>query len=185
MRLALITPAIAALALAACGGGDDNSVAMESEEGLTARQLEGANAAMVKPQPGLYRAEVRLLDVDIPGLPQEQVAAMKGMFSDQSNTATQYCLTPEQAEKGFEELAKSSQNSDCKVQKFNADARGAIDASMTCRNGDGEAQMELTGRGTPTTLTLTMEMSQEATAVGPASMTMRINQERVGECPAG
>lgn len=178
MRAPLVTLA-ATLALAACGSPDpdtdgDGKISMEEAQA----SLEASGA--VKPQPGQYRASVELLDFQAPGAPPNATEMMQGMFQ----RTFEYCLSPEEAERGFEEMAKTSQNGDCSFETFEADGND-IDAVMVCTGGGmGEMRVTLDGSGDETSSEMTMSMQGDFSGEGEGSMTMTTKHERIGDCPA-
>jgi hypothetical protein len=177
-------PTIAAMtlsmALAACSGGEE-----EAGSGETISNEEVAERAReaVRPEPGLYRSTVELLEVDLPGAPEGMADMMKRAMGE-SNTANEYCLTQEQVDEGFEEMARNSQNGDCSFERFDADG-GKIDAVMNCKAPDGNtARMTMQGTGGPTSSEMTMTMASEVPGMGTANMRMKATHERIGDCAA-
>ncbi|MXO85788.1 DUF3617 family protein [Altererythrobacter aurantiacus] len=180
-----------ALVLAACGSADEaetdpalgGDTAAASGEALSDDELIAAGREITRPEPGQYRSEVELVNVDIPGAPQAQVDMMRRMFADSASTTTEYCITPEDAERGFEEMVRGGQRGDCEFQKFDT-AGGNIDAAMTCQHGQGTANITMQGEATATTSDMTMTMRQDGGEMGRVSMTMNVKHRRIGDCPA-
>lgn len=177
MRAPLIALATS-LALAACGNPDpdtDGDGKISMAEAQASMEASGA----VKPKPGQYRASVELVDFEAAGAPPEAKEALKGMM--QRNF--EYCLTPEEAEKGFEEMAKTSQNGDCSFEKFDADGND-IDAVMLCSGGGGmgEMRVKMTGSGSETSSEMTMAMEGNMPGQGKGTLTMKTSHERIGDC---
>ncbi|MEZ5681847.1 MAG: DUF3617 domain-containing protein [Erythrobacter sp.] len=168
-------------ALAACGSPDADA---DGDGEISMAEAAESAKDMVKPEPGKYRATVEMVDVEIPGAPKEVQDMMKRMISVGAQTH-EYCLTSEDAEKGFEEMARQSQdNDDCSFEKFEA-AGGKIDAIMNCeRQGEGIARMTMQGTGTATSSEMTMTMDAKAPDGKTMKMTMKSNQERIGDCDA-
>lgn len=168
------------LALAACGG--DPASDAESGGVVTGEEMaERVAAADIKPQPGRYRSTVEVLEFAIPGAPPEMSEMMRGNMAKRTS---EYCLTQEEADRGFEKMARQSQEgSDCKVEKF-AVAGGDIDARMTCAvPGQGTMTMTMTGTGSPTRSDMDMTMKGDFAGQGEASMRMKVTNERIGDCP--
>lgn len=169
-----------AAALAACGSGTEDAAggdALSSEE--VAERAEEA----IRLEPGQYRSTADLVSIDIPGAPPEVVEMMKRSMSAESSV-TEYCLTPEDVEKGYEEMARNSAEGDCSFSRFDVDG-GDIDAEMVCQGGPqgAEARMTLTGSGTSTSSDMTMTMRMDAAGMGDGTMTVRVRHERIGDCP--
>jgi hypothetical protein len=178
-------PTIAAitlsLALAACSGGEDEQAG--SGETISHEEVAERARDAIKPEPGLYRSNVELLEVDIPGAPEGMADMMKQAMGE-ANTANEYCLSQEDVDRGFEEMVKNSQNGDCTFERFDADG-GEIDAVMNCKTPDGNtARMTMQGTGGPTSSEMTMTMESEVPGMGTANMRMKATHERIGDCAA-
>ena len=173
--------AAATAALAACGSPDADA---DGDGEISLEEAAAQTKDMVKPEAGKYRATVEMVDVEVPGAPKEVQEMMKQMISSGPQTH-EYCLTKEEAEKGFEEMARKSQDNDnCSFEKFEADG-GSIDAVMNCSQGNqGTARMTMQGTGTSTTSQMTMTMDAKGPDGQTMKMTMKSNQERIGDCDA-
>jgi len=177
----LLTPALAAFALSACGGGATDADA-DGDGTVTAAEMKEAVAASggdLKPEPGKYSTKMQITKIDMPGAPQ-QVKDMMGAAMSQS---AEYCLTPEMAEKGWEDSLKEGQNGECDVNTFTLD-NGAVDMKMTCavEGGAGEMTVAMNGDVTSTTSDLSMSMSGTVPELGDMTMVMDFEQERIGDC---
>lgn len=182
MRRIVIATA-ATFALAACGGG--TSADADGDGEITMAEAAASTEGMVKPQPGKYRATVEFVDVEMPGAPKQVQDMMRGMF-DRGPQTHEYCLTAEEAEKGFEEMARQAREDDssCSFEKFDADG-GRIDAVMNCNaEGQGAARMTMQGTGGETSSQMTMTMDAEGPDGQTMTMTMKSSQERIGDCDA-
>ncbi|MBX7482453.1 DUF3617 domain-containing protein [Qipengyuania qiaonensis] len=174
--------AVASFTLAACGG---NSADADGDGEITMEEAAAKSADMVRPQPGQYRTTVEFVDVSMPDAPQQVQDMMRGMF-DRGPQTHEYCLTKEEADKGFEEMARQAQDnsSDCTFEKFDA-AGGRIDAIMNCNAaGQGAARMTMTGTASETASEMTMTMDAEGPNGQTMKMTMKSSQERIGDCDA-
>lgn len=181
MRHHFTVAVTAALSLAACGSADEAETGAAGGEGLSDAEIAERAEDAVTLEPGQYRSTVEMVSVDIPGAPPEAVAMMKRAISS-GNTTTEYCLTPEEAEKGYEEMARNSAQGDCNVRRFDVDG-GDIDAEMTCTAADGtEARMTLDGTGSRTSSDMTMTIETDVPGLGEGTMTMRAQHERIGDC---
>ncbi len=170
------TGAALALALAGCSGGNadadgDGEVSMKE----AAKQAE---AQGIKPEPGQYKATITMTAMDIPGMPAEMQGHGSGM-----TTTSEYCLTQEEVDKGFEEMMKRGQNGECAYERFNL-AGGKMDAVMVCKTPEGEARMTMDGTVTPTTSDFTATMAMQVPEMGEGTMTFSAKHERIGDCPA-
>lgn len=172
--------AVLPLALAACGGeqpagdeGGDISMADAAE-----RMADNA----VKPMAGEYRLTVEVLEVNIPGAPANIADMMRQQMAAQPS---QYCLTQEQVDKGFEEMARQGQESgDCSFNRFEVSG-GSIDAEMVCNAaGQGTMTMTISGEGTPTRSVMETNMQGNMGEMGDMTIKARATHERIGDCPA-
>lgn len=187
-----VTSAVLAFALAACGGagggeGDtasadadadgDGKVSMEE-----AANKMAANKDAIRPDPGKYRGTTELVKLDIPDAPPEARDMLRAMLGGNEPQVTEFCLTKEESEKGFEEMAKKSQNDDCSFEKFDISS-GKFDAVMTCAADDGSnAKITLNGNGTRTSSDMTMVMDAKGPDGQTMQMTLKTSQERIGDC---
>ncbi|MDG5746979.1 DUF3617 domain-containing protein [Qipengyuania sp. XHP0207] len=177
MRTVLIAGA-AALGLAGCGGG--TSADADGDGEITSAEVAEKAEEMVKPEAGQYRATSELVELEAPGAPPQAVELMRGMMDN----SFEYCLTQEEADRGFEEMARESQDSNCTFEKFDVNG-SAIDAAMTC-TGDGQGTMRMTMQGTGgrTSSEMTMTMVGNVAGQGEGRMVMKTSHERIGDCPA-
>ena len=176
--LSLLAVSTLPLLLAACGSEPE-----PAEEGETINVEEVANraeGAAIKPEPGQYRVSMEVLEIDIPGAPPQAAAMMRDMMGSQTH---EYCLRPEDVEKGFEESVRQSQkDSNCTFSKFDVDG-GTIDAKMSCSGeGQGTMTMTLQGEGTPTRSVMEMSMQGNMTGMGDSTIRMKATHERIGDC---
>lgn len=181
MRATLILPiAVASLALALAG------CSKEPDGPKTAEQVKEEVAALAKdakPEPGKYRTTIKVLNVNIPGMPQINPDQMNGMFSKTGKDA-EHCLTPEMADKGFEEFGKQAAQGDCTYDSFSA-GDGKMDAVMTCKPAQGvTSRTELHGTFSPTGSNLKMKTESSGASMPGGKMTMEaeVTSERIGDC---
>ena len=143
-------------------------------------RAQRAKVSGVKPQPGKYRVTMDVLEVSIPGAPANMADMMKQSMAKASH---EYCLTQEDVDKGFEEMARRSQRSDdCSFEHFNVSG-GDYDAKMVCNvQGQGQMTMTMNGKGTPTSSVVDMHMTGQVGSMGEMNMHMKATHERIGEC---
>lgn len=170
---------VLALALTACGGGATDADA-DGDGTVTAEEANAAVAAaggVVMPEPGKYKATMTVVKAEIPGAPKE----MQEMMSSAMNQSTEFCLTPEEAEQGFEKSLTEGQDG-CTIKSFNIDGSD-LDMAMSCDQG-GEDAMEMTMKGTvaATSSEMNMTMKGNMAGMGEADIEMNMKQERIGEC---
>lgn len=179
MNKMLLVPIVAALALAGC-----KKDAAPAGEGKSIAEVAKETAGMPKPQPGKYRTTMTMLSLDVPGMPLEAAAQMKKGFA-QHQTGTEYCLTGEEAAKGYEEnVKKLAARPDCAFDHYSADG-GMVNAQLTCKTPDGgKSVMTMQGAMSPTGSDMTMSMDQSGPQMpgGAMKVKMNVKSERIGEC---
>ncbi len=180
MHRTLTFAAIAALALAGCGE--------KAAQTKTADEVIAEAGELEQPQPGQYETKVELLAFEVPGLPPQQAEKMKSMMGNVGGQSSSYCLTPEEAKKGFEEsVRKMSQGQgglDCKFVEFDVDG-GKLAAEMTCDNPQGvKSTMTVDGAATSDSTSMTMDIRQKAAMIpgGEMRMKMKMDSRRTGDC---
>jgi hypothetical protein len=178
MRFAVLS-GLSLLALAACDQADKGPKTME-EAKAEARQLQ-------RPEPGQYRQTTKVNRFDIPGAPPEMVAQIRKMMEGQNNNVT-YCLSKEDADKGFEEMFKRGREGDCTYERFDATS-DSIDAIMVCSGGaqGGSARMTMNGTVARTGSKVNVEVVQknDKAPMRNANIAMELTTTRLGDCPAG
>jgi hypothetical protein len=171
---------LAALALVACG--------KKADQPKTAEEVIAEAGELAQPQPGQYETQVKLLEFTVPGIPAAQADRLKSMMGNVGNQSSSYCLTPEEAKKGFEEsIRKMSQGQggmNCKFTTFDVDD-GKLNAEMTCEGQQGmSSMMKLDGTATAQSTSMHMAMTQKAAMIpgGEMRMEMQMDSKRIGEC---
>ena len=129
----------------------------------------------MRPLPGKYAADMRVLSVDMPGAPPN----MAEMMSSMMGRKFEFCLTPEEVEQNFRAILNRGQDG-CTYTRYNASG-GKIDAAMTCDGGGNPINMEMQGTGSPTSSDVTMTMSGDM-GMGPGTIRMRVINKRLGDC---
>lgn len=141
--------------------------------------------AMPKPLPGLYRSSAELVSLEAPGLPAGAAAQMKQMMANKA-APRDFCLTGEEAARGYEERVKKlAGRPDCHFDHYSAVA-GKLDAQLTCEGANGiRSVMKMQGTMGPdgSDMTLAMDQSGQQMPGGGMKMTMHVKSQRVGDCP--
>ncbi|MEO0906164.1 MAG: DUF3617 domain-containing protein [Pseudomonadota bacterium] len=168
-----------ALALAACGGGGPTDADGDGEITMDEMRAEVASAgSALRPEAGKYAVTMTMVNVDIPGAPPEMVDAMGSMM----NTSTEFCLSEEDASKGFEEALSEGQDDSCTIERFDLDG-GKIDMAMTCTPQEGGTmQVAMTGDVSPTRTAINVVTKGNLPPMGEANIEMNMVQERIGDC---
>lgn len=148
----------------------------------------GGGTGPVTMQPGQWETTVQFANIEVPGVPEAQVAAMRSALS-RPQTRPQ-CITQAQAANPMGNMmGQTSQG--CNFTK-NTFANGTIDISGTCNPPGGQATATMTMTGTYTANTITAQVTTEArpTSQMPGQpqmirMTGTISAHRTGDCPGG
>ena len=165
------------------GGCSDPGADADGDGEITMEEAAAKAKTMVRPEPGKYSATSELVSVDVPGAPKEVQDMMRKMM-DRGPQTTEYCLTPEDAEKGFEEMLRQSQASgnECTFEKFDTEGT-QIDAVMVCeKTGQGTVRMTMEGTGGETSSDMTISMDAQDPAVQRMIVVMKNTQKRLGSC---
>ena len=181
MRPQFFVLPLAAL-LAGCGSDPDPK---------SPDEVIAASKNLITPEPGLYTTKAELLEFSVPGISPQQADMLRSRFSGMASENQTFCLTPDQAERGFEDMVRQMgegrNGMSCDFTRFDADG-GDLDAAMTCSGPAGlEADMALTGSMTTDSSQMRMEMKQSAAMIpgGEMNMVLQMNSQRTGDCPAG
>lgn len=171
--------AVLSLALAACGE--------EAMEPKTTEEVIAEAGEMERPDPGQYETKVELIEFAVPGLSDDQAEKLKGMMGGGVQSSN-FCLTAEEASKGFEEqvrkIGQGQGGLECTYDKFDV-AGGKLAAEMTCKGPQGlAAAMKIDGTTTSRSTSMTMDMSQKSAMLpgGEMKMTMKMDSKRIGDC---
>jgi hypothetical protein len=182
MRLIHTAPLAAAILLAACGGNADT----DGDGAISTDEAVAEAAGAIQPQPGQYRTSIEVLELEIPGMPEEMQRQMRTQMGNaMGGEGLTYCLTPEDAAaNGAEEMAKNMAAADCTIARFDVSG-GTISSEMQCKDASGgtskvamEGQMSATG----STMTMTNDIAlPDGNRMRSKS---RVTAERIGDCPA-
>ena len=181
MRRILALPALAAFALSACSGAGDEA----SGEGISAEDAAEAASEVARPTPGQYKSTIELIDFQVPGMPQQQVDMVKGMMTGAMAEGNEFCLTREEADKGWQTMVDEMAEAKCTYQKFETSGN-SIDVEATCMGENNQAgTLKLTGTTGATSSSMTMEMEQAVADLpgeGKVRMKMKVDSLRTGDC---
>lgn len=181
-RKAVFIPVIAGLAfsLAACGSKQEPDAPKSIED------VKQEAAKLERPAPGQYKQTVEVQEIDIPGMPKEAADQMKAMMKNAQ--VREFCLTPEEADKGFRDMFNDmgKQGEQCTYTRFDVDG-GKLDAQMNCKAAQGgTGVIKLNGtigeRGSDVTMTMNATGGQMPT--GKMNMKMHMTTQRMGDCPS-
>ena len=145
----------------------------------------GASGGAVALQPGQWETTMQFNNIEAPGVPEQQLAAMRQAMS-QPRTMSQ-CITAQQAANPMGNMMGQQQQG-CNFTK-NTFAGGTIDISGTCSPGGQQAQMTMTGNYTANSMNAQISTSVRPPAGTPGPQEVRmsgtLSARRTGDCPAG
>lgn len=181
MRATSILPFLI-FALAGCGS--------EPSAEKSADEVIAVANQMAKPLPGLYETTGQLREFSVPGVPAAQLEMMKKQFAANAGRTNTFCLTPAQAENGFEDmmrqLGEAGEGVECAFSKF--DASGTkLNAMLSCTGPSGtKMAMDMDGTVAPDRSDMMMTMKSSSSMMPGMEMTMVMKSEsrRIGDCPA-
>ena len=183
MRAIHTLPLAAAILLASCGGNGEADA--DGDGKISADEVAAETEDMVQPRPGQYRTTAEIVEFDVPGIADEQKEMMRSMMAQGAAQSATTCLTPEDAEKnGAQEMVKNMAEGDCTFKSFDV-AGNTVTAEMQCAGAGGPTgTVKLAGTVEAEKSSMTMEFDQSLGGEQQAHIKMRMNSERIGDCPA-
>ncbi len=177
MRLVIVLPLAAALALTACNKAGSGSGTATATGGSTPEQAAAALSS-VHMQPGLYQAKIDIKAFDMPGMPEAVAAGVKGSMANKPMT---YCLSAEDAAKGAEAMKAHMAKGKCQFNKFDV-AGGTVDTAMSCQLGKGT--LTAVGKGTYTDTGTVVASTSDMTMGGGRKIHIEevVTTTRVADC---
>lgn len=165
-------PAI--LLLAACSSGEEGGDVANGATGEdVADRMRDAVEAGNLMTPGEYETRVEVLEVDMPGVPEE----FTGQIREAMNQPFRGCLTEADLEKPDESFF-AGENSDCTYDRFEMSG-GTVNAEMRCAADGATQRMTMSGQYREDGYDMKVEMTSDQ----PESrMSWNITAQRVGDC---
>ena len=142
-------------------------------------------ARLVKPLPGLYRSTTTLTAFELPGADPQTADTMREKFGRILPQIRETCLTKAEAEHGFQDMLEQTQQGQCTIDGFTADA-GNLDAKMHCRSGDKlTSTIAVAGTAAPDRSRVTLDIDQAGPSIpgGRETISLTVDSQRVGDCP--
>lgn len=175
---------LAPLTVAACGSGgsERGETPADVPEAMSGDALAAEMKQAVRPLPGQYSSTVELVALDLPGVPAEQVGQLRSMMESAMARTNSYCLTKEEAERGFEEMARESQEN-CRIESFDVDG-AKFAGRMSCSGEGARGTMTMNGTGSETGSQMAMAMDMQSSDLPGGSMNMKLKvvSQRTGDC---
>ena len=155
----------------ACSGGGGN----------------GSGGAAVALQPGQWETTMQFTSIEVPGVPEAQVAQMRQMMTRPQVRSE--CMTPQQAANPTGNMMNPGGAGACQFSQSTF-AGGTINVQGSCNaGGRGSMNMSLTGTYPPTTMNaqVTSTVRPPAGTPGPQEVRMSgtMSARRTGDCAAG
>jgi hypothetical protein len=173
-----LVPALV-LALAGCG---------QDKQPKTADEVISEAGKLDRPRAGQYETRVEMLNFSVPGIPPQQAEQLKTMMSRVNAQANSYCLTEEEAKKGFEDsirkMTEGGGSMKCAFDRFAVNG-GKLDAALKCTGPQGlTSAIAIDGTASSESSAMHMTMDQSAAMIpgGKMQMEMRMNSRRTGDC---
>jgi hypothetical protein len=133
---------------------------------------------------GQWRVTSTLDDMNIPNMPPQAQAQMKGVIASQRNSTYEYCLTPEEAKEPRGKFFSGKEANNCRYDHFTMGG-GKIDAVMTCQSDPARSMtMTVNGSYSPDSYETHVAMNMKGGNEGNMSMKLHSEAHRIGECSA-
>lgn len=177
MNKGVVALAFGALVLAGCNQAYKGPKTME--------EAQKEAAKLERPKPGQYTQTMKVTKFEMPGAPPEMAAQMKATLGQAQ--ATDFCLTQEMSDKGFEEMFREiGKGGECKYQRFDVSG-GKLDALLECESkteGKGTIKMAGTVGSEGSDVTVEIDTKNPASPMGNTLIGMQMVSKRTGDCPA-
>lgn len=177
MRHIVLPVIVLSLGLAACKQ-QSVDVTNEKPSAVASKVPAADGAGAIRFQPGRWETEVKMIRLDMPGMPPEAKRMMEQMMGKGRTIGT--CLTKEQAEKPDSRFFGQADAS-CTYDHFSMGG-GKIDAKMTCKTSEGQQVTTMKGAFTGDTYQTTVETQGQGPDGKSMTMIMNVAAKRVGEC---
>ena len=174
--------ACAAMALAACSSeSESEDASADAGSAMSVEEAAQEFSKLEKPQPGQYSLKVDVTSFEMPGAPEGMLDQMRSALEGAYGEG--FCLTPEEADKGFEEqLGQVAQNGECNFSRMDVDG-GQVSANAVCDVQGGTMTLDMDGTVSATGSDIVANTKMDAQGQ-TMEMTMRMVQTRTGDCAA-
>ncbi len=177
-RLVLPAVTLAALSLGLAACNDRKVEATNEKPSAIASKVAAAGADSVRLNPGRWETRIRMVKMDIEGMPAEAKQAMAQMMGRERTVTS--CLTKEQAEKPDAKFFGQVDEA-CTYDRFSMGG-GAIDSKMTCKHEGAQQTMTMHGTYGGDSYATSMEMQGQGPEGKGMTMQMELTAKRTGEC---
>jgi hypothetical protein len=155
------------------------------KDDVGAKEVMAQANKLTKPLPGLYRSTTTLTSFELPGADPETADIMRDRFAQVLPQQRNFCVTPAEAERGFENMIRQSQQGDCRIERFVSN-QSRLSARMACRLAEKlSSTVSVEGTGEAARSRIDLEIVQTGPSIpgGSETLAMRIDNVRVGDCP--
>lgn len=128
----------------------------------------GPAMAQVQMQPGQYETTNVIESINMPGLPPQVIAMMKG-----KSTTMKICITEADVKNDPKKMLAADKS--CEMKRYNL-VGGKLDAEMACKMPQGAVTMTMTGTYTPISYVV------QSTMRGGMNIVSRTSARRLGPC---
>lgn len=130
--------------------------------------------------PGKYRSTVTFSEISIPNLPPQVAKMMQGQMK--RGYSTEFCITPEQAQRPSPETFGARRSKDCKYEKFSM-VGGKADVIMVCNvKGQGKMRSHVTGTFGRSSYTMYQDTTINNAKTGTMRMKGTVSGKHLGAC---
>lgn len=170
---------VGAALVAGCGQSDSDVDMRNASVSDVANEVADAADSGEMIRPGKWETTTTIESFDAPGMPPQVREAMR-----QANqpTTDSNCVTEEDVKNPRGKMFTGADKS-CRYDRFTMGG-GKIDATMTCTADGGSQTARLEGSYSANRYTMKMSSQVRGGESGDATMVMRIDAKRVGQCTA-
>lgn len=178
MRVArMMMMTTAAMLVAGCGDGEGGQIGADAP---TLAEAQAEIAELDRPKPGEYSQKVEITRLDMPGAPDGMEEQVRRLI--ETSAQRSYCLSPEDAERGFEQMyRKVTEEENCAYETFEVSG-GKINAVLNCEGREGgTARFTMNGAisASGSIVEIALDQSGGSRAMG---LGMTMTSQRIGEC---
>ena len=171
----ILSVAVAALTLTACGSSNDEDL---KDEALSADDVSPGSGDL-KLAAGEYSSKVELVEFELPGLPADVKRMAERAFADGASEPSLSCVT---ADSTPEQWISEMNESDCTATDF-SQSGNSFSATMQCEDPQGlNGTVNFEGTVGDDNVQMEARFEQAIPEMGTAKMHMRVTGTRVGEC---
>jgi hypothetical protein len=139
----------------------------------------GVMASDTMIEPGLWKSNTIVQEMNIPGLSAQYAAQMKQSMAEHRNESTSHCIKAADVRKPKEDFFGADKS--CRYDHFTMGG-GKIDVAMVCHEEETTRTMNMSGSYTPTSYSIDVSSTGSGGHENGMNMKMHVDASRVGEC---